>query len=72
MPEQFRIQQGLRQCGAIDFYEWTIPALRQEMKAFADQLFACASLPDDKNGAIQRGDTGNMLLRAQPGGRLPQ
>ena len=66
MPEQFRIQQGLRQCGAIDLHERSVPALGQEVKAFSDQLLAGSPLPDDKDGAIQRGDAGDMLLRAEP------
>ena len=67
MPEQFAVEQVLRQGGAIDYDERAFPAPRQEVRTLTDQFFAGAALADDQSRAIQRGEARNMFKRRQPG-----
>ncbi len=65
VPEQFRLQQALRQGGAIHLDQGLLPSFGQVMQPGGDELLTGAPLADHENGLGQRCRAGHMLEHGQ-------
>ena len=65
VAEQFRLDQGLGQSGAIHDDQRPVPARGQMMQAFGDQLLAGAALADDEHRPVERRGAAGALDRVE-------
>ncbi len=65
MAEQFGVQQGVGQGGAVQFYERAIPAGGEVGHAAGDKFLAGATLANHQDRAVQRGRLGDVSQHVQ-------
>ena len=70
MAEQLRLEQRLREGGAVDLDQRLFPARRKVMQARGDELFAGAALADHEHGLHELGRARDVLEHGREGRRL--
>ena len=51
-PEQFRLEEGLHKCGAVDGHEWSAPPPAQLVNLTRDEFLTDTALTFEKHGEI--------------------
>src|SRR5690606_22305287 len=69
MPEQFALNQGFAQGGAIQGTERSVPTRAERMDMSGNQFLAGAGFTDDEDGGIARRDAFDVLQQL-PRGRV--
>ncbi len=70
VAEQFRLDQGLGQGGAVHRHQRPVPARREMVEALGDQLLAGAALADHQHRPVERRGAARPLDRVEEGGGL--
>jgi hypothetical protein len=70
VAEQLRLDQSLRQSGAVHHHQRPVPARGKVVEALGDQLLAGAALADDEDRPVERRRPARPLDRVEERGGL--